>query len=141
MSSDRREATADAAVIVGLVADPGLPARLLGRLASTLPDMLSRRVSDAVSWDVRVIGRGPIWLDEHGRVPFHDVAHERVPGGRVDLTFCLTDLPRFADDQPVVTDVSFDHEAALISLPSLGGLRVARRVRESSVTRWGSATT
>lgn len=129
MESDGVDPANDGTVIVGLVADPGLPAQVAGRLASTLPEVLARRVSDDVSWDVRVLG-GPIRLDEHGRVSFFDIAHERVPGGRVDLTFCITDLPRLVDDHPIVADASVSHAAALISLPSLGGVRVLSRMRE-----------
>lgn len=123
----------DDTVVVGLVADPGLPAAVAEWLTSDLPRTLSRRVSDEVSWDVRVIS-GPlplVPLDDHRGIPLIDVSYQRVPDEhRVDLMICLTDLPRRVGTRPIVSDVSIRHDAALVSVPGLGGLRVRGRARE-----------
>ncbi len=46
-----------------------------------------------------------------------------------DLVVYLTGLPRRADTQPVVADVSADHKFAVVSLPGVGGIDIERRVR------------
>lgn len=119
----------DETVIVGLQVDPGLPARVARQLVSSLPGVLSRRVSDEVSWDVRVTG-GPVPLNEQGTIPVPELNYAAVPGGRVDLTFCLTDLPRRVGTQPIIADASISPGVALISLPGVGGVRVVRRTQE-----------
>lgn len=115
------------------MADPGLPTRVVDRLASNLSGILSSRVSADVSWDVRVIS-GPLPiapLDDHRGIPLLDVSYQPAPGGqRVDLMICLTDLPRRMGAQPIVSDVSVAHNAALVSPPGLGGMRVLARARE-----------
>ena len=41
-------------VVVGLLADPDLPAELAERLAGELPEVLAERLGDQVPWQVRV---------------------------------------------------------------------------------------
>lgn len=52
--SGRRSADGDT-VVVGLLADPGRPTTIAHKLASELPDLLPKRVSEQGSWSVRAV--------------------------------------------------------------------------------------
>ncbi|RCW43534.1 hypothetical protein DFQ14_1069 [Halopolyspora algeriensis] len=132
MSDNRAEATRERTVVVGLVADPGLPAEIAQRLSEELPGVLSRRVDNRVEWELRATTEGMV-LDAHGRIPIVEMARRKMPDEGWDLMICLTDLPRRNGIRPIIADVSSVHGAALASLPAIGWVRRKAHVRETLV--------
>lgn len=118
-------------VVVGILADPNLPAAVAGQLAEDLPRALADRVSDQVRWTVATV-REPFEIaTSHDRVI--DKARARVTDTGWDVALCLTDLPVESGNGVVVADVSLRDRVALVSLPALGGIRLRRRTRELTV--------
>lgn len=112
--------------VLGLQADPGVPARLAGRIADDLAAQLSR-TSDR-QWRVDV-SAGELPLAPDGTIPLLASAPQLLEKHGWEYLVYLTDLPRYLESRPVLSEVSADARAALISLPSLGALRVAERTR------------
>lgn len=114
---------------VGLVADPGLPAKVGTRLAKELPRVLRRHLAE-VRWEVEEVG-DPLVLDEHGTIPMLDIAERNKAKYGWDVVVLITDLPRRAGTRPIMSDLSTTHGVALLSLPALGGgFRLRRRLRD-----------
>src|SRR5690606_21626690 len=85
------EMTGPGTVVIGVVADPDLPARLARDLASSLPAALARE-DDRIDWEVEV-------LDDPFEAMYPDIeyiidkAARHVRNTSWDLALCLTDLP------------------------------------------------
>jgi hypothetical protein len=114
------------AVVLTLLADPGLAAEVADDVAAELAKVLSREVSDQVAWRVEV-ERERLALDRHGEIGVADVAGHDGAGHERDMVIYLTDHPRRAGVRPVVADVRRSGAVALASLPALGTLHLARR--------------
>ncbi|WP_051831292.1 hypothetical protein [Streptomyces violens] len=118
---------------LGVVADPGLPSDVAAAVVDEhLPDLLSRRVSADVVWEVE-LEQEALPLDEQGAVPLLELAGERRPQAGWDMFVYLTDLTRGSATQPVLADLSSRDQAALISLPAVGGLRLRHHVRRTLI--------
>ncbi|MFI5717724.1 hypothetical protein [Nocardia sp. NPDC051750] len=117
-------------VVVGVVADPDLPARLARDLAETLPAVCARR-GDRTQWRVEV-------FDDPFEAMYPDLeflidkAGRHVRDTSWDLALCLTDLPMRTDGRILLASVDPRHRVGLISLPALGGVRLRHRLRESA---------
>jgi hypothetical protein len=116
-------------VVVGLLADPGLPADIARDLAEQLPQPLKERVNDQVDWKVEVVTEDLTAGDERGERMI-DQADERRRREGWDYAVCLTDLPWRTGSRPLVADVSSAHRVAVVSLPALGGILPEAQVRE-----------
>ena len=114
-------------VVLGLLADPDLPAELAERLAGELPELLAERLDDQVSWQIRV-GCERFDLADEERIMA--VAREDRAREGWDLVVCLTDLPRRIGLRPIVAEASLTDGVALASLPALGARQLYQRVRE-----------
>lgn len=118
---------------VGLVADPGLPAEIAGRLVDELPAALAKEINSGVCWSVRLTCEA-LPLDEQGAIPVVEHARRRKPAEGWDLMVFLTDLPRRRmGAQPIVSDISITDGAALVSLPAIGWVRLRPHVRNTIV--------
>lgn len=106
-------------VVVGLVADPGLPYSVAGRVADQLPALLARWVDPDVCWHVEV-RREAVPLVGDGEIPLVRMADELVPSEHWDAMVCLTELPRRLGTKPVIFSLSTAHRAGLVSMPALG---------------------
>ncbi|MBW0093253.1 hypothetical protein I4I73_28930 [Pseudonocardia sp. KRD-184] len=115
-------------VVVGLLADPGLPAVAAQRIAQTLPARLTDEIDDDVDWAVDVVLEPFEVAPDADRVI--DKARRRVQGTRWDVAVCLTDIALLADAGPVVAQLGHADRVALVSLPALGGLRLRRRLAD-----------
>ena len=118
-------------IVVGLIADPGLAANLVGHVADELPGALADAVAGHC-WRVET-AQGPVGLDSEGLLPMlHQGAALRAKHGW-DVVVLVTDLPRRADTQPLVSDYGSAQGVGLISLPALGAVRLRRRLRRAVV--------
>jgi hypothetical protein len=115
--------------VVGLLADPGLPADVAEDLAETLPSELSRDVDASVDWRVEAASQ-ELTLDEDGRLPVVAIGQEQMARQGWDLVVLMTDLPRRAGTRPIVSDFGSAEGIALVSLPALGGVGVGHQARK-----------
>jgi hypothetical protein len=86
---------ADGMIVVGLLADKGMPALIAQRLIDELPDVLTRQLSNRAEWQVHA-RCDPLLLDENGLIPMLDLADRQKPAHDWDVLVLLTDLPRRA---------------------------------------------
>ena len=93
-----------------LVADPGLPHDLAQQVARRLPGEVC-------------VSSGRLPADDHGTL--------RLPSGvrrrKGDLAVLLTDAPRWDDAGPVVAELHRSSGTGIVSLPSLGAMRLHSR--------------
>jgi hypothetical protein len=115
--------------VVGLLADPGLPADVAEDLAETLPSELSRDVDASVDWRVEAASE-ELTLDEDGRLPVVAIGQEQMARQGWDVVVLMTDLPRRAGTRPILSDYDSTEGVALVSLPALGGLGVGHQARK-----------
>ncbi|MFC6090043.1 hypothetical protein [Saccharothrix lopnurensis] len=115
-------------VVVGVLADEGLPERVIATIADELPDTFTARVSGRARWRVEhEVDQLP--LDEDGDIPMRALSEQRRRDRGWDLLVLVTDLPRRAGTEPVVAGVDVEHGVAMISLPALGAVLVGHRTR------------
>ena len=114
-------------VVVGLLADPDLPAELAEQLADELPELLAERLDDQMAWRVHV-GCERFDLADEDRLL--EAAYESRKREGWNLAVCLTDLPRRSGPRPIVAEASVADAVALVSLPALGARQLYQRVRE-----------
>ncbi|WP_159617239.1 hypothetical protein [Arthrobacter zhaoguopingii] len=119
-------------LVVGLMADSGLPERLAGRLAEPLREALTSRTGPGTRWNVEV-SRQELPLDRNGRVPLMERAEALRAANGWDLVVYVTDLPRVHDHQTLLTESDGSAGAALVSLPALGGFRARSRLEQELV--------
>jgi chromate transport protein ChrA len=120
----------DDALALGLIPAPEMPYRLAEELSTELPERLSRRVDDRVSWEVSVIC-DPLTGSDSNATQIIDAGRQRMVEEGWNLAICLTDLPIRVDGRPVVATVSTAYNVAVLSLPPLGVTLLRRRVREA----------
>ena len=118
-------------LVVGLLADPDLPAQVARHLADRLPDELSAQVSSEVDWKLEVVDEPFEVITRYERVI--DKARVQVEGKGWDLALCVTDMPLQTANGVIVAMISLHDRVALISLPALGGIRIRRRARRIAV--------
>lgn len=119
------------AIVVGLLAPPGLPAQIAEELAGKqLPKRLGERLDGDRTWDVRFHEeqRAHDAKDDDNLI---DVAREARQREGWDIALSLTDLPFGVDGRPVVADAIADDRVGIVSLPALGAIR--RRHRAADV--------
>lgn len=117
-----------AEVVVGLIADPDLPAALADRMQEALPELLDDAVESPITWTVQVV-HDPFeeMYPDEGRLIAK--ARERVRHTAWDLVVCVTDQPMEDESGVVVASIDTDGRVAVISLPALGGRSLRRRLQ------------
>lgn len=114
-------------VVVGVVADPGVPRDLGEQLARELPGVLAEQFPDA-EWRVEL-------AEAELRAPSADTREliesvwQRMLQNDWDLAIGITDLPLRAGRRPVTAHASATHGVGLVSLPALGAVGRERRLR------------
>lgn len=111
---------------IGLLADPGTPELLAMRIADDVADRISQETGQR--WHVEV-SQEKLPLSPQGTIDLEDHAPELLSRRSWDYVIYLSDLPRYVDDEPMVSEVTAEARAALISVPALGGIRLAARTR------------
>jgi hypothetical protein len=118
-------------IVVGLVASPGPAAELAETVHPDLAAQISARLPGA-EWEVRRVSdrlvEGPADLSQ-----LVAPARRRMLEEGWQLVVCITDLPLQTSRRPVVGYVSMTHGVAVLSLPALGAVAVARRATEATV--------
>ncbi|GAA3374008.1 hypothetical protein [Streptomyces racemochromogenes] len=116
--------------VVALLADPDAPTDVAQRMARVLAPRLADRSGPGRRFEVRVVSE-PFTA---GAEDPHTLMRRVKERGRTedwDIIVALTDLPLHAHGRRVVVDLSHAHGLALLSLPSLGGLRLQTRARRA----------
>jgi hypothetical protein len=117
------------ALLVGILADPGLPDATARSMANGLADQLRSRVDPDCRWDVEPVLRA-LPLTEEGYIPLLEQAEDLRAQNRWDYVVYLTDLPRSHDGKVMVCETSPEGKAALVSMPALGAWRVRAATQE-----------
>ncbi|MEU6593497.1 hypothetical protein ABZ923_30450 [Streptomyces sp. NPDC046881] len=120
-----RESSQDVTV-VALLADPDAPTEVAQRMARKLPDRLADRSGQGRRFDVEVVSE-PFTAGTEDLSTLTRRIKDRGGGERWDIVVALTDLPLHSHGRKIVVDLSHEHGLALLSLPSLGGLRLQGR--------------
>ncbi|HEX3393026.1 MAG TPA: hypothetical protein VHS52_00750, partial [Acidimicrobiales bacterium] len=89
MAAETSGAVPRDAMLLALLADPGLPAEVAEVVAGELPKALSQEVSDEVTWRVEVECER-LALDRHGELGLADVAGNAAEGQERDMVIYLT---------------------------------------------------
>jgi hypothetical protein len=109
-----------------LVADPDFPYQVARQLRDELPRELDG--DQAPRWTVEVVC-DPVTAGRHDTGEILRALRARAAEHGWDYAVCVTDLPLRAGARPVLADASRRENAAVVSLPALGGGRPYRRTR------------
>ncbi|WP_320779233.1 hypothetical protein [Streptomyces sp. CRN 30] len=116
--------------VVTLLADPDAPTEVARRMARDLPARLADASGQERRYDVKVVSE-PFTA---GTEDLPTLIRRVLDRGRTedwDIVVALTDLPLHSQGRKLVVELSHEHGLALLSLPSLGGLRLHRRARRA----------
>ncbi|MYZ09447.1 hypothetical protein GT028_19025 [Streptomyces sp. SID2999] len=116
--------------VVALLADPDTPTEIARHLARTLPDRLADKAGRGRRFEVRVVSE-PFTAGTEDPPTLMRRITERARTEDWDIVVALTDLPLHSHGRKLVVDLSHEHGLALLSLPTLGGLRLETRTRRA----------
>ncbi|MGW1770286.1 hypothetical protein [Streptomyces sp. NPDC002104] len=116
--------------VVALLADPDAPTDIAQRMARILPDRLAEKVGQGSRFDVKVVSE-PFTSGTEDPPTLMRRIMNRASAEDWDIVVALTDLPLHSHGRKIVVDLSHEHGLALLSLPSLGGLRLQTRARRA----------
>ncbi|MGW1521675.1 hypothetical protein [Streptomyces sp. NPDC002287] len=116
--------------VVVLLADPDTPTDIAQRMARGLSARLAERSGQGQRFDVKVVSEPFTAGTEDPRTLMRRIM-DRGSVEDWDIIVALTDLPLHAHGRRLVVDLSHEHGLALLSLPSLGGLRLQTRTRQA----------
>ncbi|HEV7449837.1 MAG TPA: hypothetical protein VGO16_00270 [Pseudonocardiaceae bacterium] len=125
-TEDSRERT----VVVGLLADPGLPTEIARQLAEELPDMLADKPREGMRYAFAVVSETLRRRGDARGERLVDLAAEWREREGWDFAICLTDLPVHKDGRPVVAELSRDMAAAVVVVPALKVLNPVKQARD-----------
>ncbi|MFJ5059710.1 hypothetical protein ACIP96_09795 [Streptomyces nigra] len=116
--------------VVALLADPDAPTEVAQRIAKDLPDRLANAFDGQREFSVEVVSE-PFTAGTEDLSTLTRRLVDRADEENWDVVVALTDLPLHAGRRKLAADLSHEHGLALLSLPSLGGLRFHRRARRA----------
>lgn len=115
---------------VGLIAAPGYPKELIDSLKGELPELLDYYVDDTHKWKVDCsIDSLTGGTDQSDKVMKAILSLKDE--NEWDFTVAITDLPLLHGKKAIIAEAYEEANIALISLPGLGAVPLARRVRDS----------
>ncbi|MFG2542672.1 hypothetical protein ACGFOM_09595 [Streptomyces sp. NPDC048594] len=115
---------------VVLLADPDAPTEIAQRVARRLPDRLAGKSGLGRRFDVEVVSE-PFTSGTEDPPTLMRRMRDRGRAENWDIVVGLTDLPLHSHGRKLVVDLSHEDGLALLSLPSLGGLRLQTRARRA----------
>ncbi|MEU6765652.1 hypothetical protein ABZ916_24430 [Streptomyces sp. NPDC046853] len=113
-----------------LLADPDAPTEIAQRMVRRLSIRLAEKAGQGQRFDVKVVSE-PFSAGAEDPPTLMRRIMDRGSAEDWDIVVALTDLPLHAHGGRVVVDLSHEHGLALLSLPSLGGLRLQTRARRA----------
>lgn len=116
--------------VVALLADPDAPTEIAQRMAQTLPTRLADKSGQGRRFDVEVVSE-PFTSGTEDPPTLMRRIMDRGSAENWDIVVALTDLPLHSNGCKLVVNLSHEHGLALLSLPSLGGLRLQTRARRA----------
>jgi hypothetical protein len=128
-STDRRRAEQQPDIALGVIVAPGLARDVTSKIASEL-------AHDLEALDLGVEWRTELTVDRLVSPPAQtteiiDAARRKLLDEDWDLGVVVTDLPLRVGRRPVSRQVSTTHGIAVVSLPALGALHLAPRLRRT----------
>lgn len=120
-------------VTLGLVADPGLPREIVDSLMKGLEQQLENRFAGQAAWHVETSSE-KLPLNAEGEIPFLSLARRLKAEKEWDYFIYLTDLPRLRGEIPMLSEIDYATNAALISLPILGAVAIKSSVQRLILT-------
>lgn len=124
-----RESSQDITV-VALLADPDAPTEIAQRMARTLPARLADKSGQRRRFDVEVVSE-PFTSGTEDPPTLMRRIMDRGSAENWDIVVALTDLPLHAHGRKLAVNLNHERGLALLSLPSLGGLRLPVRARRA----------
>ncbi len=124
------EPNAQRTLLIGLLADPGLPTMLAEDLARRLPEKLADQPEPGTRYRFVVVTESLRRRGDARGQRVIDLAAERAAQEGWDFALALTDLPVQKDNQPVVTELSQTQTAAVLVVTAMNPLRPAEETRE-----------
>ncbi|TXS26199.1 hypothetical protein EAO74_20970 [Streptomyces sp. gb1(2016)] len=115
---------------MALLADPDAPTEIAHRVARTLPDRLAEKASQERRFDVQVVSE-PFTAETEDLSTLMRRIADRRSSENWDIVVALTDLPLHTHGRKLAVNLSHEDGSALLSLPSLGGLRLQRKARRA----------
>ncbi|MEV5013938.1 hypothetical protein ACIGW1_16600 [Streptomyces sp. NPDC053780] len=116
--------------VVALLADPYAPTEIAQRMARTLSARLADKSGRGRRFDVEVVSE-PFTSGTEDPPTLMSRIRDRGRAENWDIVVALTDLPLHAHGRRLAVDLNHEHGLALLSLPSLGGLRLQTRARRA----------
>ncbi|MER7922969.1 hypothetical protein ABTY96_07510 [Streptomyces sp. NPDC096057] len=118
------------ATVVALLADPDAPTEIAQRMAETLPARLADKSGRQLRFTIEVISE-PFTAAAEDPPTLMRRIKDRGSAENWDIVVALTDLPLHLHGRKLAVNLSHEHGLALLSLPSLGGLRLQTRARQA----------
>ncbi|MFL9658105.1 hypothetical protein ACJ7VE_30830 [Streptomyces sp. PB17] len=116
--------------VVALLADPYTPTEIAQRMARTLSTRLADKAGQGRRFVVEVVSE-PFTSGTEDPPTLMRRIMDRGSTEDWDIVVALTDLPLHAHGRRLAVDLNHEHGLALLSLPSLGGLRLHSRARRA----------
>ncbi|MFJ5136974.1 hypothetical protein [Streptomyces sp. NPDC088707] len=115
---------------MALLADPDAPTEVAHRLVRPLCDRLAEKAVQGQRFDVQVVSE-PFTAETEDLPTLMRRIADRRRAENWDVVVALTDLPLHVHGRKLAVNLSHEDGSALLSLPSLGGLRLQRRARRA----------
>ncbi|MFF9119988.1 hypothetical protein ACF09Y_31195 [Streptomyces massasporeus] len=116
--------------VVALLADPYAPTEIARRMARSLSARLAEKSGEGRRFDVEVVSE-PFTSGTEDPPTLMRRIMERGSAENWDIVVALTDLPLHSYGRRLAVNLNHEHGLALLSLPSLGGLRLLTRARRA----------
>lgn len=116
--------------VVALLADPDAPTEIAQRMAEALPRRLAGKAGQGRRFDVVVVSE-PFTAEAEDPAALMRRILDRRRSEDWGLVVALTDLPLHLHRRKLMMDLSHEHGLALLSLPSLGALRLQARAQRA----------
>lgn len=116
--------------VVALLADPDAPTEIAQRMAGTLSARLADKSGQGRRFDVEVVSE-PFTSGTEDPPTLMRRIMDRGSSENWDIVVALTDLPLHSHGRKLAVNLNHEHGLALLSLPSLGGLRLQTRARRA----------
>ncbi|CBG75417.1 MULTISPECIES: hypothetical protein [Streptomyces] len=124
------QVTSQGVTVVALLADPDAPTEIAQRMARTLSARLADKSGQGRRFDVEVVSE-PFSAGAEDPPTLMRRIMDRGGAENWDILVALTDLPLHSHGRRLAVNLNHEHGLALLSLPSLGGLRLLTRARRA----------